>query len=101
MVKKARNLKCYDSVHIGDIRNIPISTSSVKSVYCSMVDDIKLEDLKSVFNDVLRVLCDNGRFVFTTPIEHFRDYLYYKNKAVTLYNKNESELCMLLDRGEV
>jgi SAM-dependent methyltransferase len=99
MVKKARNLKCYDSVHTGDIRNIPISTSSVKSVYCSMVDDIKLEDLETVFNDVSRVLCDNGHFVFTTPTEYFTDYLYYKNKAATLGNKNESELCMLLDRG--
>jgi peptidoglycan/xylan/chitin deacetylase (PgdA/CDA1 family)/SAM-dependent methyltransferase len=101
-VKRSKDLKVYDDVKIGDVRKLPFEDKSLKSVYSNMLDDIKSEDLNSVFSEVRRVLDDDGYFVFTSPTENFKDFLFYYNKAKELEIKGDSEnskLFMGYDRG--
>lgn len=80
-VLKAKDIKVYDKVKVGDARKLPFESRSVNSVFSNMIDDIKGEDLERVFKEVNRVLKNKGYFVFTTPNERFRKYLFYYNKA--------------------
>lgn len=80
-MRKAKELNVYDEVRKGDVRKIPFDNELVNSVFSNMIDDINEKDLNSVFKQVHRVLKKGGHFVFTSPTERFREFLYYFNKG--------------------
>jgi len=84
LVDQASQLKVYDKVKIGDVRKLPFDNKSLNSVFSNMIDDIKKKDLDSVFKEVSRVLKPKGYFVFTSPTERFRKFLFYYNKKSKL-----------------
>jgi len=90
-VRKARELDVYDRVKVGDVRAIPFDNASVNSVFSNMIDDIKESDLVRVFEQVHRVLKKGGFFVFTSPTERFRDYLYHINKGQRQRDRGRSD----------
>lgn len=101
-VKRAKDLEVYEDVKLGDIRSLPFGEESIGSVYSNMLDDIKTEDLKIVLEEVHRVLKEGGYFVFTSPTENFKDFLFYYNRAKELEKKGDlpaSKLFMEYDRG--
>lgn len=101
-VLKARDLKIYDRVTVGNVKTLPFKKNSVQAVFSNMIDDINTEDLETVFNEGHRVLRNNGYFVFTTPNERFRKSLFYYHKAKAYNARGEvdaSKLFTLLGRG--
>lgn len=99
MVNRANALGCYDEVVVGDIRNVPYPKENFSSVYCSMVDDIDTKDLFGLFGEVNRLLDVGGFFMFTTPTEHFREFLHYINAAETESDEDLASIYRSLDRG--
>ena len=98
----ASALKVYDQVKTGDARKLPFGNESVNSVFSNMIDDIKNEDLITVFKEANRVLKPNGCLIFTTPTERFKEFLFYRNKAeaaIKKGNKADYARFMELDRG--
>jgi len=101
-VNLARELKTYDQVKVGDARKIPFNDESFSSVFSNMIDDIKREDLNTVFNEVNRVLKKDGFFVFITPTNKFREFLLYYNKAQEFKEQGDLDKYkhyLELDRG--
>jgi peptidoglycan/xylan/chitin deacetylase (PgdA/CDA1 family)/SAM-dependent methyltransferase len=101
-VKRSKDLKIYDDVKTGDIRELPFKDKSVSSVYSNMLDDVKTKDLGKVFSEAHRVLKENGYFVFTSPTENFKDFLFYCNKAKEfeiIGDSENSKLYMKYNRG--
>lgn len=101
-VKKAKDLAVYDEVKIGDVREVPFESESVNSVFSNMIDDIERKDLPLVFKEVHRVLKKDEHFIFTTPTENFREFLFFYNKAQDFKKQGDEEnyrLFLGLDRG--
>ena len=101
-VRKAKNAGIYDDVRRGDIRKLPFEKCSVSSVFSNMIDDIKKDDLETVFREIGRVLKSNGHFIFTTPTERFRKFLLYYNKAQSSKKRGDTDkykLYSAFDRG--
>ena len=101
-VMKARDLGIYDEVKVGDIRKLPFKNELVNSVFSNMINDIKREDLITVFKEVNRVLKKDGYFIFTTPTKRFREFLFYYKKAQNFKKHGDVDrhaLFLNFDRG--
>lgn len=79
-VLRARGLKVYDEVRVGNVKEIPFKDKLMNSVFSNMIDDIEKKDLKTVFREVNRVLKPKGYFVFTVPTDAFSKSLVFHNK---------------------
>ncbi len=75
-VKEARRRGMHRLVHLGDSCTMPYPDEAFATVLSNSVVE-HIPDIESTLREVHRVLKPQGLFVFTTPSEHFAEYLFF------------------------
>lgn len=82
-VSMAIKKKRYRKVLIENAESMSLPNGSVNFIFCNSVIE-HIPDNNAVLSEVSRILKRKGDFVFTSPSDKFKEYLYLSNKLSPL-----------------
>lgn len=101
-VSRAKALGFYRRVFKSDVRHLPCTPRSYRTVFSNMLDDVPGSDIPLVLKEASRVLKPQGMLIFTTPSEHFRENLYFYPESLKSRKRGDFRRARVLetfDRG--
>jgi len=102
MIQRAQLLGTFEEVVEANATSIPQKDGSLGIIYSNVLRDFEGDTLSKILLECSRLLKDGGQLIFSSPTEHYKDFLYFYpryQQAKKDRRTEDAQISQKLDRG--